>query len=151
MDMTDSTDEDRRSFLDLMTHGDDQKAIRDLKANPKLSESMRKVVDLFGDIMLKAIRDKTVDVSKVPAELGEILESEVYSMSFQELLEKRAAEAAAEAAAQAKAQAEEKLRKEIARKMLIKGDDCSKVVECTGLTEEEVIKIQTELNLSEVI
>ena len=90
-------------------------------------------------LMSEAIKKKKVDESEFPAELGNILERDELKLTIQDLIDKRAAEAKA------------KLRKEIARKMLIKGIDCSKVVDCTGLTEEEVLNIQTELNLPDVI
>jgi predicted transposase/invertase (TIGR01784 family) len=43
------------------------------------------------------------------------------------------------------------ITKKIARNLLINGDDRIKVMECTGLTKEEVIRIQIELNLPDVI
>ena len=41
--------------------------------------------------------------------------------------------------------------KKIARNLLINGDGRLKVMECTGLTKEEVVQIQNELNLPDAI
>ena len=148
MDITDSIDEDRRAFVDLMTHGDDEKVVNDLKTNPKLSKSMREVIDIFGNLMSEAIRQKQVDESKFPAELGDILDNkEAFQLTFQDLLEKRAAEAAAKA----KALAEAKLRRDLAKEMLIDKKDVSEIVKYSKLTEDEVEEIRSELNLPDAV
>ena len=131
-------DEDIRAFVDLMTHGDDSKVIRDLIANPNLSESMREVIRLFGDLMSKAIKEKRVDASEFPPELGTILESEAYKMTFSDLLAERAAEERAKAAY--------KEKRDIAKEMLIDGQDIAKIVKYTKLTEDEVLEIRSDLN-----
>ena len=41
--------------------------------------------------------------------------------------------------------------KKIARNLLLKGIDYLKVMDCTGLLKEDVLKIQEELNLPDVI
>ena len=41
--------------------------------------------------------------------------------------------------------------KKIARNLLLKGIDYLKIMDCTGLLKEDILKIQEELNLPDVI
>jgi len=135
-------DEDVRAFVNLMTLGDDARVIRDLKSNTNISYSMREVINIFGDLMSKVIQEKQVDESDFPLELGNILESEAYKMTFNDLLTERAAKEAAKAI--------EKRNRDIARKMLINKEDIDKITDYTGLTKDEVIEIRSELNKAEM-
>ena len=138
MVVTGSLHDDMRAFVDLMTHGDDNNVVCSLKSNPKLSKSMREVVNIFGNLMSVAIQEKRVNESEFPSELGEVLEREVYKMTFQDLLAQRAAEA--------KAETDFKVKRDIARKMLINKEDIDKITDYTGLTEDEVLQIRSEVN-----
>ena len=84
--------------------------------------------------MSEAIQEKRVKENEFPLALGDILEREEYKMTFQDVLVER----------------ETKVRKDLAKEMLIDGEDIVKIVKYTKLTEAEVLEIRSELNKPDV-
>jgi len=79
---------DERAFMDLMIHGDDEKVVAELLLSSRISESMRKVVSLFGTIMREEVKKLPVDENKYPVYLDTLLERDEYIMAVGSVYDK---------------------------------------------------------------
>jgi predicted transposase/invertase (TIGR01784 family) len=83
----DQFESDMRAFMDLMSNGDDEHLVELILADPKLSDSMRNVIEIFRGLMTDVIRKAPIDEKEYTPYLDEILrKDEVFTMTTGQLL-----------------------------------------------------------------
>lgn len=113
---------------------------------------MRKVVQLFKDIMDKTIRKLPISKKARDPEVQEILEGDAYNMSSMALARKEGIQEGIQEGMQ-KGMQKGVLegKKDVAKQLLIRGYEINEVVECTGISLEEVKTLQDNLQESNSI
>ena len=83
-------DSDIRAFMDLMSNGDDEHLVKMILSDENLSDSMRKVIQIFRGLMNDVIRKAPIQENEDADYLDEILRREEYTMTTGELIRHKA-------------------------------------------------------------
>ena len=91
-DIDSPIDSDIRAFLDIMSTGDDEHLVKLILQDPKLSDSTRKIIGMFSDLMKDVIQKQPIDEEQYTPELHEALKKKEFHMTTTQLIRKEAKE-----------------------------------------------------------